>query len=209
MAWVERVPRPMDFCGHPPCPRCYSWAGGDEASSLMQFAVGLLGRAPDKKEFRKIDIIAARLHERGLVTADEPEQPKDDGAYFEDLGMASLEQHNGLIKALHQSKPVERKLTCDEIADRQADREERAKAKRKERDERLKEAREVAQVFAEADRGCKEREQYEEQRLLREVDPRFIEYCRERGIFSAQEIYSRYMRSPYMMDPLTPTRSKW
>lgn len=200
---------PADFCGRPPCPKCYAWAGGNEAQSLVQFALELLGRAPKKGETEEAKKIAKRMHKEGLNVLPVPDEepPSDIGATFVDIGMGSIEYQNRMLKQIRQAPaPEPRKLTCDEISDRQADREQRTKAKEKERQERLKEAREVAQVFADAQKDQQRQQEYQEQRYLRGVDPGFVDYMRQRGVTDPREISMRWEREygprAYMADPM-------
>lgn len=209
MSWQPRSPMPPDFCGRPPCPKCYAWAGGDEPQSLAQFALELLGRAPNKEETKEAAKIAKRMHKQGLNVSAAPDEepPADTGAVFVDIGMGSIEYQTRMLKQLREvPPPAPRALTCDEIADRQADREKRAKAKEKERQERLKEAREIAQVFADAQQQETKRREYNEQRYLSNVDPSFVSYMRERGVVDPREISMRWEREygprAYMADPM-------
>jgi hypothetical protein len=122
-----------------------------------------------------------------------------------DIGMSSTRQLEGRLKYRRQNTPPKpRQLTCDEVVARQNERAKTEAAKKKERDERLKEAREIAEVFAQTEGGNRRNQEYDQQ-LLREVDPSFVRYCRDQGIFSAEAIYSRWQReygSRYM-SPLT------
>lgn len=211
MSWMPRNPMPADFCGRPPCPKCYAWAGGDEPQSLAQFAFELLGRQANRDETREAKKIAAKLHKEGLsvTRAPDKEPPSDTGATFVDIGMGSVEYQTRWLREQRRNAPLAaRRFTCDEVADRQADRDARAKAKQKERQERLKDAREVAQVFADAQKDQQRRQEREEQYYLKGVDPGFVDYCRSRGISDLREIAMRWQReygssvsARYMADP--------
>lgn len=210
MSWQPRSPMPPDFCGRPPCPKCYAWAGGDEPRSLAQFALELLGRAPTKDETKEAKKIATRLHREGLHVAAATDEivPSDSGATFVDIGMTPTEHQRRKLKELRQTQApkAEPRFTCDQIADRQAGRDEKAKIKEKERQERLREAREFAQVFADAQQQETRRREYDEQRYLRNVDPSFVSYMRERGVMDPREIAMKWEREygprSYMADPM-------
>lgn len=198
MSWQPRTPMPLDFCGRQPCPKCYAWAGGSEPQSLARFAFELLGRDPNKGETKEAEKIAKRMHKEGLNVTPAPDQepPSDTGATFVDIGMTPTEYQTRMLKQMRQTQApkVERKFTCDEVADRQAVRDERAKAKEKERQERLKEAREIAKVFADAQQEETRRRDRDEQRYLGGVDPSFVDYMRSRGVVDAREIAMRWER---------------
>lgn len=207
--WIAITPRPLDFCGQPPCPLCFQWKEGDKAplSGLHKMALDLLQKPLDdlsKDQRKELNGVARKMHKGGIEAFASP--PDESPPPPADIGMSEMRAMNGWLRERRQREaPKPRQLTCDEIYARKADQEAAEKAKRKEKQERLQEAREIAQIFAEADRGRQERQQYEEQRLLREVDPSFVAYCRDRGIFSPQEIYARYQREyarpSYMMNP--------
>lgn len=213
MSWIAISPMPPDFCGCPPCPRCFQWqeGNGPPTSGLSKMALDLLAKPLDDlkaSERRKLDGVVRKMHGGGIAALCRTPKKTPPPAPAVDIGMSSSRVLEGWLREKRRKEPPKpRVLTLDEIFARKAEQEAAEKVKRKEKEERLKEAREVAAVFAEAQRGQDERQRYEEQRLLRDVDPRFVEYCRERGISSVQEIYSRYqreyMRGPsYMVDPL-------
>lgn len=206
MSWVARVPMPRDFCGRPPCPLCFDWSEGESAlSGLAKMALDLLCKPLDDAtsgQRTQLNQIAKKIHAEGVGALAEPDNDSPPPAA--DIGMSSAQQMDGWLRE-RQQRPIPTDAiapTLDAIFDRKASREAEEKRKRKEREERLREAREVAQVFADAQRGQDERQRYEEQRLLREVDPAFVDYCRSRGIVSGQEIYARWRQeaaSRYMM----------
>lgn len=191
MSWQPRSPIPPDFCGRPPCPKCYAWAGGSETQSLAQFAFELLGRTPNKAETEQSEKIARRLHREGLsvVAAPGESPPSDTMETVVDIGMTPTEYQTRMLKQMRttQVPNVDRKFTCDEVADRQAVRDEQAKTQERQREERLKEAREVAKVFADAQRD-ERRQELQDERYLRDVDPDFVRYMRQRGVTDPREI---------------------
>lgn len=217
MSWQPRAPMPPDFCGRPPCPKCYGWAGGDEPQSLARFAFELLGRQANGKEINEAQKIAKRMHKQGLNVTPAPdlEPPSDTGATFVDIGMTPTEYQTRMLKQMRQTQApkIERKFTCDEVSDRQAARDERARAKEIVRQERLSEAREIAKVFSDAQQQETRRREYDEQRYLRDVDPSFVSYMRDRGVFDPREIAMRWAReyggasARYMVDPMSPIKS--
>lgn len=213
--WVEITPRRMDFCGQVGCPLCYAWRAGDNQPSMSgieKIALDLIQKRLDEltaDQRKELNGIARKIHKHGLgAFAGSPdESPPPDAAA--DIGMSTAAQIDGWLRERRRTEaPKPRALNCDAIADRQAAREAEAKRKQKERDERLKEAREIAAVFATAQREQDERRQYEEQRYLRGIDPGFVSYCRERGIRDPQEIAYRWQRergpSAMMFDPNEP-----
>lgn len=209
--WIAISPLPRDFCGRPPCPKCFEWKEGDQPplSGLHKMALDLLQKPLDdlsKAQRRKLDRVGLKMHEGGISAfASPPDKSPPPPA---DIGMSSTRALQGWLRERRRREvtPKPRQLTCDEIYARKAEQEAAEKAKRKEKQERLQEAREIAQVFAEADRG---RQQSGDEQMLREVDPSFVSYCRERGIYSAQEIYARWQREygsryampSYIVDP--------
>jgi len=214
MSWIEAAPRRLDFCGQPPCPLCYRWTdegGQPPINGLHKMALDLLQKGWDdlsKDERRDLEGIGRKIHKDGIAALASP--PDELPPPPADIGMDSVRQIEGWLSERKRSMPAKpRVLTCDEIAERQGAKEAEQQRKAKERNERLKEAREVAQIFADAQRGQDERPQYEEQRMLRDIDPSFVSYCRDRGIMDPREIYSRWQReygsramSPMMMDPM-------
>lgn len=203
--WTEIAPRPSDFCGHPPCPRCYRWKDGDQPASFAQFALEFLGREPKGADVKAVKKIADKLHDGVFVSA--PITPADgDGEHFEvDIGMTTHQHLNGILKELRPANAVAppRQLTCDEIATRQADRKARKDAKDKEKQERLREAREVAEVFAAAQQSQNREREYMESRMAREMEPRFLEEMRMRGM-SVEQAYSRWQQMTMQYDPRAP-----
>lgn len=192
--WVELSPRPPDFCGRPPCPRCYRWQDGNEApvSGLHKMSLDLLGLPLAKAtsaQRAELRAIGKKLHDGGLgvstPTDDPPPEPVD-------IGMSTSRWLEASMRLNRPAKPVaQRELTCDEVAARQAARDERKAAEKKERDKRLKEIREAATVFQEATQGAERERREREAYFLRGVDPRFVEYCRQRGITNPEEIRYR------------------
>jgi hypothetical protein len=78
--WVPRTPKRADFCGCPPCPICFCWAGGDTLTDGMdKFAQDVLGepRAPTAAEKKILDESAERIHVGNLERAKQPEVPLD------------------------------------------------------------------------------------------------------------------------------------
>jgi len=202
--WIAVCPQPLDFCGRPPCPLCFEWKGGDEVvSGLRKMALDLLQKPLDglsKDELKELNGVARKMHKGGVAAFASP--PDESPPPPADIGMSSTRRLQGWLRdRIQREAPKPRQLTCDDIVARQAERDAAKKEKDKERNERLKEAREMAQILAEANKGQQDRQQYEEQQMLRNVDPQFVEYCRQRGIYSPQDIYARYQRE-YM----TPNR---
>jgi hypothetical protein len=206
--WTPISPLPSDFCGHPPCPKCYCWA-----DDLLDKDIS----TASKDEKKQLKAVADRIHNEGLCVAVVPPiiLPPDPIA---DLGMTDADHINGWLRERRPEKPKapQRQLTCDEVYDRQNAREEARKTKKRERDERLKEAKEIAEIFAAAQpRGSNNNTEMEA--LARAgVDPMFIRYMNERGVFNASEIYDRArregamrpdMRMPsFMVNPNDPIR---
>jgi len=214
--WIEVSPRPLDFCGRPPCPLCFQWGEGDKPplSGLHKMALDLLQKPLDdlsKEERKELNGVARKMHKGGVEAFASP--PDESPPPPADIGMSSTRALEGWLRERRQKEPPKpRQLTCDEVVARQAEREAAKKAERKKRDERLKEAREIAEVFAEADRGRQDRSSQE---MLRGVDPGFVDYCRSRGIYDPREIFERYQREysryampSYMVDP-TKGPSRW
>lgn len=212
--WVEITPRRMDFCGNVGCPLCYQWSAGSDVpviSGLAKMAMDLLQKPLDdltSGQRTQLNGIARKFHKDGFgaFVKSSDDLPPTDAA---DIGMSAAAQIDGWLRERRRTEaPKARVLNCDEIADRQAAREAENKRKQKEREERLKEAREIAAVFATAQREQDEQRQYEEQRYLRGIDPGFVSYCRERGIRDPQEIAYRWQRergpSAMMFDPNDP-----
>lgn len=210
--WIEIQPRPRDFCGQPPCPRCFHWQDGSSTpplNGLHKMALDLLQKSWDDlsaTERQEIEGLGRGIHKKGLAgLITTPEEPSPAGEAV-DIGMSSVVQLEGWLRERKRTEqPKPRALNCDEIADRKAVREAKAAEKRKERAERMKEAREIAAVFAEAQQEQTSRQQYEEQRYLRNVDPSFVSYCRSRGTMDPREIAYLWERDrgprSYMMDP--------
>jgi hypothetical protein len=177
-----------------------------QISGMAKMALDLLQKdisAVSKDERKQLKAVADRIHNEGLCVATVPadESPPPDAAA--DIGMSDKAHINGWLRERRQEKPrAPRQLTCDEVYDRQNAKEAEEKRKAAERNERLKEAREIAKVFADAqprDRG----NGGEMEALQRAgVDPGFIRYMNERGIFNASEIYERAKREGAMRPDL-------
>jgi len=190
--WSPVSPTPMDFCGRPPCPLCFRWQDGDSPPilGLQKIAFDLLQKSLGdltKRERRKLYSVARRMHKGGLASLSRPikKPPAPDAV---DIGMSSARQLEGWLRDKRRKAVPARQLTLDEIAVRTETREAAQKAKQAERNERLKEAREIAQILAEA----QPKQQSDD--ALRGVDPSFVSYCNSRGIFDPREIMYRYQR---------------
>lgn len=205
--WVEVSPRPRDFCGRPPCPRCFNWRD-DRYSPIVpgmwKFALDMLNKESadlDRKERKDLEEAANHIHKlkkAGMPTDDEPPEPVD-------IGMSPTLRLNAFMKQMRPAKPVApRQLNCDQIADRQAERDKEAEkelAEKRERNKTMKEvARELAESQAEVLREVERRKERErnddqfERELLRGVDPRFIADCRNRGMRNPYEIRDLWVR---------------
>jgi hypothetical protein len=197
--WIPLTPRPPDFCGRPPCGLCFQWqeGNGPTLGGKHKMALDLLQRSYDdlsKGERKQLDQLAKKIHRVGIAALASPPDKSPPPAPMVDIGMSSTRQLEGWLKDRRRKEaPKPRQLTCDEVVALQAERDIAAKAKKKERDERLKEAREIAEIFAQTEGGQRRNQDYDQQ-LLRGVDPAFVRYCRDQGIFSAEAIYSRWQR---------------
>jgi hypothetical protein len=125
--WIEKSPRPYDFCGYPPCPHCYDWSSAPDAPAspgMEKFALDMMQKSwselseSDRSTLIKI---ASKIHQGKLNDKFKPQEPLEPV----DIGLSQSRRLDGLLKL---NKPVEaaepRKLNCDEIADRTKEREE-------------------------------------------------------------------------------------
>jgi hypothetical protein len=209
--WVPVSPLPPDFCGRPPCGLCFDWKeGADPAlSGKHKMALDLLQKpfeALSKDERKALNSIAKKIHKEGIAAIATPLDENPPPSPVADIGMSSTRRLEGWLREKQRRElPKPRHLTCDEVIARQNERAKMEATKKKERDERLKEAREIAEVFAQTEAGNRRNQEYDQQ-LLRQVDPSFVRYCRDQGIFSAEAIYSRWQREygdRYITPPLT------
>lgn len=193
-----------DFCGCPPCPLCFRWQEGDKApmSGLHKMALDLLQKPLDdlsKEQQKELNGIARKMHKGGVAAFASP--PDESPPPPADIGMSSTRRMQGWLRdRIQRAAPKPRQLTCDDVVVRQAEREATKKEKDKERNERLREAREMAKIFAEASAG---QNQGGGRDPLGGVDPSYVRYCQERGIYDPREIYARFQQErmpsrPYM-----------
>lgn len=55
MSWVPRIPMRPDFCGCPPCPWCYAWAGDERLGSPSK-SNGQLSPSPAEPQIEPCSI---------------------------------------------------------------------------------------------------------------------------------------------------------
>lgn len=67
--WVPRTPKRADFCGCPPCPLCFCWAGGESVTDGMdKFISDMLGgQRPTAAERKVLEDSAERIHVGNLA----------------------------------------------------------------------------------------------------------------------------------------------
>lgn len=212
--WIPILPMRADFCGHPPCELCFQWQedNGQILGGKYKMALDLLQKpyeALNKDERKQLNQLATKIHKGGIAAIASPPDESPPPAPIADIGMSSTRQLEGWLKNRRQKEaPKPRQLTCDEIMALQNERDIASKAKKKEREERLKEAREIAEIFAQTEDGTRRNQEYDQQ-LLREIDPGFVQYCRSQGIFSAEAIYSRWQREYARYTPSLTMRDPW
>lgn len=68
MTWVPRTPKRSDFCGCPPCPLCFCWAGYDGlVDGMTKFTQDMLGaKKPSKNEEQVLKDAAEAIHVANL-----------------------------------------------------------------------------------------------------------------------------------------------
>lgn len=68
MTWVPRTPKRADFCGCPPCPLCFDWAGDNGiVSGMDRFFQDMLGpKAPTANETEVLNDAAESIHVSNL-----------------------------------------------------------------------------------------------------------------------------------------------
>jgi hypothetical protein len=193
--WVEVTPRRPDFCGQPPCPICFNWSEDNRSpvmTGLHKLALDLLQKCLDdltEDQKAQLGTIARKMHDGGIAEFASPAPPEDSSPA--DIGMSSLRRLQGWLRQRRCPEvPKPRQLTCDEVIARQMERQAADKEKIEQRNERLKEAREIAKIFAEAERN--DRPSGNEQAMLRGVHPDFIDSCRSKGIYDSCEILERW-----------------
>ena len=206
--WVERVPRPLDFCGRPGCPQCYDWQeDGRACRGLDHMALELLGLAYQQclqTDKLALDAAAQRIH-TGAVAEEVPAAV--------DIGMPDQVALEGWLKQqqIQTVAPTTRVLTVDEIADRMEARQKALDAKQAVWQERKQELNALADALLTAEREAKERARGQEEVMLRQLVPeRFIYECRVgRGIQDPAAIINLWNqtepRASYLNFPLTPT----
>lgn len=67
MTWVARIPMRPDFCGCPPCPWCYAWAGDEPCDGVTKMARDLLGGTPTPVQVMQLEAGAQLVHANNLA----------------------------------------------------------------------------------------------------------------------------------------------
>lgn len=73
--WVPRTPKRADFCGCPPCPLCFCWAGGERITDgIDQMALDMLGRPATDGERAILQDSAEKIHAGNLARPEKIER---------------------------------------------------------------------------------------------------------------------------------------
>lgn len=128
--YVEKNPRPPDFCGRVGCPICYDFVEGSSINEgTRKFAEDLLGRqAKNDEERAKLAELANKIHVGGYEALKQPvPEPPSFGAVFSenptpehtpDIGMSTAARVNLHLKLRGQNKPQKPLVkSIDQLAD--------------------------------------------------------------------------------------------
>lgn len=119
MSWVPRTPRPLDFCGCPPCPICFCWAGDDGLTDGMEkFARDMLGgKSPSADEKQVLQDAAQAIHVANLAAPariDEELRAADKAQHMQRRADAFLAQKRD--EAVRPSAPKkDKRPTLDDL----------------------------------------------------------------------------------------------
>lgn len=73
--WVPRTPKRADYCGCPPCPLCFCWAGGESITDgIDQMALDMLGRPATDGERTILQDSAEKIHAGNLARPEKIER---------------------------------------------------------------------------------------------------------------------------------------
>lgn len=118
MMWVPRTPKRADFCGCPPCPLCFCWAGGDKLMDGMdKFASDLLGRDPNADEREILNRSAEKIHTGNLSRPVEIERQfrEADESRGNEMQMEYFLKQKRIEAARPPPRKIDTRPTLDEL----------------------------------------------------------------------------------------------